>query len=43
MVTSCDPPASLVAIGDAVPEAYVSVGLTVAMRKNKFLSPFGCR
>jgi hypothetical protein len=28
------PPASLVAIGDAMPEAYASVGLTVTIRKN---------
>jgi hypothetical protein len=28
------PPASLVAIGDAMLEAYASVGLTVTIRKN---------
>jgi hypothetical protein len=34
MFTSWDPPASLVAIGDAMPVAYASVGLMVTMRKN---------
>jgi hypothetical protein len=33
MVTSWDPHASLVAIGDAMPEAYASVGLTITPRK----------
>jgi hypothetical protein len=37
------PPASLVAIGDAIPEADASVGLTVTIRKNLFVFPFGCR
>jgi hypothetical protein len=35
------PPASLVAIGDAMPEAYASVGLTIAIRKNCLYSPLG--
>jgi hypothetical protein len=35
------PLASLVAIGDAMPEAYASVGLTVTIRKNCLYSPLG--
>jgi hypothetical protein len=35
------PPASLVAIGDAMLEAYASVGLTVTIRKNCLHSPLG--
>jgi hypothetical protein len=35
------PLASLVAIGDAMHEAYASVGLTVAIRKNYLYSPLG--
>jgi hypothetical protein len=35
------PHASLVAIGDAMPEAYASVGLIVAIRKNCLYSPLG--
>jgi hypothetical protein len=35
------PPASLVAIGDAMPEAYASVGLTATIRKNYLYSPLG--
>jgi hypothetical protein len=37
------PPASLVAIDDALPEAYASVGLAVTIRKKWFVFPFGCR
>jgi hypothetical protein len=33
--------ASLVAIGDAMPEAYVSVGRSVTIRKNWLYSPMG--
>jgi hypothetical protein len=33
------PHASLVAIGDAMPEAYASVGLIVTIRKNCLYSP----
>jgi hypothetical protein len=33
------PPASLVASGDAMPEPYASVGLTVTIRKNGLYSP----
>jgi hypothetical protein len=36
------PPASLVAIGDFMPEAYASVSLTVTIRKKLFVFPFGC-
>jgi hypothetical protein len=35
------PLASLVVIGDAVPEAYASVGLAVTIRKNCLYSPLG--
>jgi hypothetical protein len=35
------PPASLVAIGDAMPEAYASVGLTITIRQNCLYSPLG--
>jgi hypothetical protein len=35
------PPTYLVAIGDAMPEAYASVGLTVTIRKNCLYSPLG--
>jgi hypothetical protein len=35
------PPTSLVAIGDAMPEAYASVGLIVTIRKNRLYSPLG--
>jgi hypothetical protein len=35
------PPPSLVAIGDAMPKAYASVGLTVTIRKNCLYSPLG--
>jgi hypothetical protein len=35
------PLASLVAIGDAMPEAYASVGRTVTIRKNCLYSPLG--
>jgi hypothetical protein len=35
------PPASFVAIGDALPEAYASVGLTVTIRKTCLYSPLG--
>jgi hypothetical protein len=35
------PPASLVAIGDAMPEVYASVGLTVTLCKNCLYSPLG--
>jgi hypothetical protein len=41
MVTSLDLHASLVAIGDAMPEAYASVGLTITIRKNCLYSPLG--
>jgi hypothetical protein len=41
MVTSRDPPTSFVAIGDAMPEAYASVGLTLTIRKNCLYSPLG--
>jgi hypothetical protein len=37
------PPACLVAIDNAMPEAYASVGLTVTIRKKLFVLPFGCR
>jgi hypothetical protein len=33
------PHASLVAISDAMPEAYASVGLTVTIRKNSLYFP----
>jgi hypothetical protein len=33
--------ASLVAIGDAMPEAYASVGLTVTIRNNGLYFPLG--
>jgi hypothetical protein len=35
------PPASFVAIGDAVPEVYASVGLTLAILKNCLYSTVG--
>jgi hypothetical protein len=35
------PPKSFVAIGDALPEAYASVGLTVTIRKSCLYSPLG--
>jgi hypothetical protein len=34
-------PASLVTIGDAMPEAYASIGLTVTIRKNYLYPPLG--
>jgi hypothetical protein len=38
---SPEPYAPLVAIGDAMPEACASVGLTVILRKNCMYSPLG--
>jgi hypothetical protein len=35
------PPASIVATGDAMPEAYASVGLIVTIRKKCLYSPSG--